>query len=355
MSGVRAFRREDVPQVAALRQRSFAQTAHPTAASSEAYFNEIFFESPWHDPELPSLVYENAAGRIVGFLGRITRRMTLAGEPLRASVATQLCVEREGPQIAAPSLLMRLFAGPQDLTWSDAATDRVRLLWCRLGGEVAQLQSLQWAIAIRPSRVALAGVAGGLSTRAMRLASRLMLRDADSAVAKRALDQSRSLSSESPLQLSLLATERAKHSADALTSADGAEQLNWLIGQAQKKFPTAPLRGAIIRAPDGSTAGWYLFFGLPTGVAEVFQLAGKPGALAGVIGHLVRDASESGMELLRGRVEPELLEAFGDVRGRLSREAPWAIFHSSRREVRDAMHSGRTRISRLDGEWWLNF
>lgn len=355
MPAIRPCVPDDVPQVAALRRRSFAQNSQQTLAATEEYFHQVFFRSPWRDPDLPSLVYEDARGRIVGFIGRIPRKMTLSGETLTMAVATQLCVEPESRGIPALQLLTQLLGGTQDLTWSDSATDRVRSLWCRLGGEVARLQSLFWSVAVRPSQVALAGVPGGMLTRAVRFTSRLLLRGADSDVASRAETESRAFVCESPAELTALAAEHRKLGGHALTSADGPAELEWLITKAQQKHPGVPLRRVLVRGLDGLVAGWYLYFAAPSGIAEVIQFEALPGSGDAVLARLVLDARREDLHVVRGRVEPALLDGFGGGVSRLQRINPWALFHSKRREVTEAIHAGRTCLSRLDGEWWLNF
>src|SRR5438046_196924 len=44
-----------------------------------AYFERIFFQNPWVDADLPSLVYEDETGRVGGFVGVVPRRMLFLG------------------------------------------------------------------------------------------------------------------------------------------------------------------------------------------------------------------------------------------------------------------------------------
>src|SRR5579872_3835262 len=97
MSRVRPFVRRDIPEVAALRRRTFEFSAHEDPAELESYFERVFFENPWSSESLRlagtgdsrSLVYVDDAARISGFLGIIRRPATFHGEPIRVAVCTQ--------------------------------------------------------------------------------------------------------------------------------------------------------------------------------------------------------------------------------------------------------------------------
>lgn len=341
--------------MAALRQRSFRHSAHGTAAASEQYFHRIFFDGPFNDPELPSLVHEDDDGRILGFVGRIARKMILAGEPVRMAVTTQLCVDADGPKTVAVQLLNHVLRGPQDLIWTDSATDRVRLLWRRLGGEVARVQSLRWTLDTRPSRAALSGVAGSATTRAMRLAARLTLGDADRTLVRRATAASSHLRSETVSDLENVGGEIRKLAGSTLSSAEDPAAVGWLLQQVQQKYPETPLRRTVLRNTGGSVVGFYAYFPRRGSIADVVQLQAVEAEYRAVLAHLALDAARQGAHQLGGRLEPALVDGLGDTTIRASRGAPWALFHTRRPEIRHAIHSGHTDLSRLDGEWWLNF
>lgn len=350
---VRPLAPEDVGDAVALRQRIFTRTAHPVPAAAEAHFRRVFFEHPWHDPALPSLVCEDRQGRVIGFLGCIPRRMRLDGETLRVAVPTQLCVEREASGLVAVRLIATLLAGPQDLTWSDAATDRVCALWTRLGGEVAHIQSLSWRGQIRPSQSALAGIAGGIPTRAMRLATRLVLRDADARVRDRVADGTAGLRPETVDGTRMLGVLQSL-AGDTLVSTDTATETRWLLEELDGKHPLDTLRCAVLRK-DAGLVGASMVLTRRSGIADVVALQARPGAYRAALWHAIATALEAGQVELRGRLEPALMQELDGMPVTIRREAPWTLLHSRRADVRAAVHGGRTSLTRLDGEWWLNF
>ena len=99
MDRIRAFIEADIPQVVRLHETIVEPEAAARAGQppSNGYFTQVFLDNPSRDEALPSLVYEDDDGQIVGFLGVVPRRMSMNGEPLKAAV--WLNVPNEPPSI----------------------------------------------------------------------------------------------------------------------------------------------------------------------------------------------------------------------------------------------------------------
>src|SRR5438093_9236556 len=82
---VRPMTEDDLPEVVGLYERVFRRGAAGSARPVGEYLREILFRNPWRDETLPSLVYEEAPGRIAGSLGVMPRDMILQGRPIRAA------------------------------------------------------------------------------------------------------------------------------------------------------------------------------------------------------------------------------------------------------------------------------
>src|SRR5688572_12491652 len=150
MDGVRAFRREDIPEVSGLWLRVFRQQAEGACTPLQQYFRDIFFDSPWRDPRLPSLVYEEGARGIVGFLGVIPRTMIFNERPIRVAVPTQLMADERARTYPAAKLMRQFLDGPQELSFSDGANELAENLWRACGGIAAGLHNLKWTRVLRP-------------------------------------------------------------------------------------------------------------------------------------------------------------------------------------------------------------
>ena len=154
---IRALKRDDIPHLVALSQQAFRRGERVRADALAAYFERIFFHSPWVDADLPSLVYEDETGRVGGFVGVVPRRMLFRGEPIRVAVAISLMVApRYGGRVGR-RLMSQLLSGPQELSLTDDANDAARRLWESLGGECSPIYGLRWTRPLRPCRYAARG------------------------------------------------------------------------------------------------------------------------------------------------------------------------------------------------------
>src|SRR6266540_3693759 len=167
MKSVRPFTKNDIPQVVKLFQKVFfnnGQTA-PSSSKLDAYFEEMFFHTPWtergtekgtdegDEEEITSLVYETGDGAIIGFIGIIPRRMLLHGRPIRAATSMHFMVEPGSRStLAGVQLLKTFFSGPQELSLTDSAGAVGRKIWEGLGGATALAYSINWTRLLRPGR-----------------------------------------------------------------------------------------------------------------------------------------------------------------------------------------------------------
>ena len=100
MGHIREFADADIPGVARLHEVVFKQDVRTAPAGLDpyrAYFTQVFLENPSRDASLPSLVYEDDDGRIVGFMGVVPRRMSMNGRQFQAAISSQFVVDPTGP------------------------------------------------------------------------------------------------------------------------------------------------------------------------------------------------------------------------------------------------------------------
>ncbi len=370
MSSIREFRREDVANVAALWLKVFRRRDGPAPKHLQDYFRNVFFDSPWRDPELPSLVYQEPGKGVAGFLGVIPRAMSFHGAPIRAAVCTQLMVDESArPSYAAAKLVKALFAGAQDLSFSDGANGVSEKLWHSAGGSVALLYSLRWTQVLRPAEYALHQLRRREPLQ--RLARALLpgARAIDAAVARGALgvlsrkyrlrQPPGTVVEHAPSDETLLSCVRQLCGRRALQPQYSLESFGWLVSRAGDKKLHGDLRKGVVRRLGGEILGWYLYYLQPGEVAQVLQFGGQPGAIHGVLDTLAGDALRQGAVALAGQVEPRFAVELAD-RGcnfALPGKTPgiWAVAHSKNAALLDAIHRGDAFLTRLEGEWWARF
>ncbi len=358
MTGIRAFERHDLRSVCELYEavaRSGAGAAPPPLLN---YFERTFLDHPWQDSALPSLVYEDADGRLVGFLGSHVRHLRVDGRRLRMACSGQLVADQGIAHRGVGALLMRRYlSGPQDLTITDGATDMVRRMWIGLGGQALAHASIGWTRVLRPGSAVAAALAERRGRAELRRA-RVLTPAIDSLAG--VLPRARStfgVSSPTTVAEELTAEALVAQLAEAarvlrMYPDYDVPFLNWLF----QELDAVSVRGRtvrrLVRRDDGRVAGWYIYFLAHRGIAQVLQIAAPQGDLGAVLDDLLAHAKRGGAAAVRGRIEPALLAVLPGRRCILSR-TEWALVHAREPAVLALLGSADALLTRLEGEWWM--
>jgi hypothetical protein len=349
---IRPLERDDLEEVAALYEhvaRSGSRTAPP---GLRPYLEDFFFDHPWADPEIPSLVYVDGEGRIVGFLGSSVRRFVFDGQRVRVGVSGQLVTEPEARGRAPGAFLMREYMnGPQDLTLTDTASEVVRRIWEGVGGETFHLACVGWVRIFRPGQFASA-----YRHRAELLGApgraRSLLAPLDGLLGRPLRPEERETESAT-----LTAPDLVRHLPVVMPGARlrpdyDDDYLEWQLAAMAAVAPRGELRARVVRVA-GEVRGWYVYYLQRGGLSQVQQIAGDERYVGEILDDLFRDAHELGSAAVQGRVEPHLRAALAERRSLLHRAGYLSLIHSRRDEVVHAVHSGRALLTRMEGEWWM--
>jgi hypothetical protein len=343
----------------ALRRRSFRSGEREDPVDLAAYCDRVFFRNPWYDPELPSLVYEDARGRPIGFIGSIPRRMIFQGQPIRVVVATQLMVAPESRGLAGRNLVRALLSGPQDLTLSDTANEPARRIWTSLGAANALLYGFTWERVLRPMRHLRTQLQDRQYLRRFAAFAARPFLAAGDAIVGRVQSEYRLQSPAGTLEpldpTTIVAHVDQIFGEYALRPLYEVGPLGWLFAEAAEKHLFGTLSGGIVRDRDGQVAGWFVYYVGRRKVGQVLQIAARHGAHEMVIDHLLFDAWKRGAVALKGRLDPSLLQALANPQFCLRHEEPWTLVYSRRAEIMRALERGDSLLTRLDGEGWLSF
>jgi hypothetical protein len=311
---VRAFELSHLSDVARLFHKIFRGNKGAVPASLAPYLKEIFFEHPWRDEDLPSLVHVSQDGRVDGFIGVLPLRLKLNGKKVRAAVYGSLMVEEpEKNPLTGARLMRKVILGPQDISISETANPVSQAMHARLGGRVLPLNSMEWLMVIKPlgTTVALASrVAGVLKVLAP------FARAGDAVLSRWKSGQSKS---ERPAPAAFTRGEDASEErfiAYALRSAaqfalrpDWNETvLKWLLTHAAAKEEHGPMVRRLVYGKGDTPIGGYIAYMRPGGLAWVLQILTEPGRAGPVLDDLAAYAQSHGAVALRGRTHPTLME-----------------------------------------------
>ena len=353
VSQIRPLEPDDIRQIVALRRRVFTHSAQSSDTSLESYYRTLFFENPWREDRFPSFVYEEPNGEIRGFVGAIPRPMLLGTERLTAVTSTELMVAPESRGLVGTALFRRLFAGEQDITFSDRSNHQARALYEGLGGATAIWYSLYWTVPLdgsRPSfeRAVAGSGARGLAARGLKRAAKSLDR-ISTRFTRAAVD--RLPTRDEPLAPgTVVASMRRVAGKNALMPDYDAQSFSWLL-QRVNEGPGRLVTAQVMH--DSELVGWFIYTIRPQGEADVIQLAALGNRQGMVFDHLVQHALGEGTRVLRGRMDRQFASLFGDRGVPLTVGHPWTAVRSGRQDLMAEFLSGNAFFSRLDAEWWI--
>jgi hypothetical protein len=358
VSVIRPLQRDDLPQVASLFEL-IARSGSPTSSPGLInYFERTLLDHPWADPEIPSLVYIDSQGKLTGFIGSHVRRLSLEGKPVRMACSGQLMSHPGVRNRAVGALLLRrFFAGSQDLTMTDGATEATRRMWRGLGGSVGHLSSISW---VRPFDLRSAGeqalerfgmgtwrpVARPALSIAQAVANRI---PAISLRVKDPLTRAEDLTPQSLLEhLPSISQHWRLH-------PDYDKQfLTWLFHEMAEVRSRGELVKRLILDQEDRVLGWYVAYLQRKGLSQVMQIAAKERDAAAVLDHLFHDAQSAGAAALAGQFEPSLFEALSQRWRRCFLHLSGNfLVHSRNPEILNPILLGQAMITRMDGERWM--
>ena len=349
MTDIRAFERTDVQGVLALLEARLPWWTH-----DESFLEQTLIDSPWADPELPSLVAVDDEGGILGFIGSQVRRLKLDDRELRGICCAHLTVSSDpkaGP--AGALLLRRLLSGDQDLTWTDSPTEGVVRMWRAFGGHLDHPRSCDWMLVLRPFRWA----RGVLTARTRHVPVREVVPVA-------ALPAQASGGRFVPRAFPTLPPDVRGEDVSAGTIVEHLPtmtrgfrlRVDYDEPYLERLFACVeasmgPLVHRLVRR-DGNPVGWYAYLSRPGGASRVLSVCAPEAEAEAVVGELAEHAREQGSAALAGRLEPHLE---GPLRRRLAvigfARQPVIQVHDP--EVHALLATSGSLLTHLDGEWYV--
>ncbi len=352
---IRECRPDDLGVVAALFRRILRDGEQCNLAALESYLRDLFFEHPWHDPELTSRVSVSDDGMVNGFIGVLPVRMIYRGTQVRAALASSLMVDNPQQNPLAGARLLRSFiTGPQDLSLAETSDSVVQRMWQRLGGGAAPAYSMDWMRILRPAQFGVAmlkapswmesllrpvgfvvdGLLGACKWR------RFRTERIDARIERADIDANE-----------LIALVRQFAARYELRPAWDDASLRWFLTHAARKEPYGDLVGRVVRGKSRTPCGCYLYYGRPGGIAWVLQIFSGQENSDTVVKGLLADVNDRGCAAVRGRVQPDLLDALLQ-NGCIFKHVGSLTMHSRNAELVAAIRAGDALVTGLAGESW---
>ena len=362
---IRPFTQDDIAQVTSLHWQVWGTKGVSLPANIRAeydeYFRDIFLDGQAGDPRMSSKVYEESTGHILGFIGVVTRTMSLGERPLLAALGSQLIVDPVSRyKLVGVHLVKNFLDGPQDLSIADESNDAGRRVWEKMGGTTAMLSSLSWVRALRPMEY----LAESARQRAVMLplarAFVPVARVMDSALARITRLQLRGgsivVQESGELDGHTVATHFAKFMGpDKIIPTYQNPLFDWLLRRASSKGRYGQLKAVTVKTNLGQVLGWYVYYAKRSGISEVVHLVASHNNMSQVFNHLIHHAWEERAVALTGRLDPAWLDILTQSHCWLHKRGPSLCVHSKHSDLLEHIRSDRWFSSRLDGEWCVRF
>lgn len=353
---IRPFVAEDAESVASLWQYWFKDKTRTPDQALIDLVRHIYLEDPNVDPDITSLVAENQAGKMLGFLGASVMPVVVDGSDAKMAGIFPSVVDPEASTTVATFLLRRFLAGPQVFTFSDGGHVKFERIWEGLGGQIAQMQSMRWVKLFRPVQVAtpagrsrvLRPLLSGVD-RAVRALGGKNLRLATRAAAQGGFVTEPATAED----LALVTPAMQRHA--RLRPVYKAAHLRWQFAQMARIAEQGEFTARLVRTQSGEPAGWFVYYLKPGGVSRVFALEGHDRYLAAVTDQLMADADRRGAGALMGRMEPRLRRVIAERTPLVYTRGSLQMIHSKDPSLMHDAQLGRLAYSRLQGEnwyWW---
>jgi hypothetical protein len=363
MPGIRPFTKSDTAVVASLISKVLHERKGPAPASLQNHLDELFLQNPWAETDIPSYVYEDSKGGLVGFFGILPRAMTLQGRRIRLAFGSNFVVDPENRSSMAAIQLIRAFMkGPQDISITDSANESSRQMLRSLGFKISPIYSLIWARPLQPFSYALHGAArlkkNSLIAKLTSLASPI----------SSLFDFAATRIPASPFHYSKLTTTAEEASSElilqCLASIPGKnwllpeytnESLDWVLNFIQKRNAYGTIVRKVIRNQEGKLIGWYVFGSGDGKIGDVLQIGTELLSAKLVVNHLFQDASLHGLIGLHGRMEPQFMDELSRAASIFVRQGSWTLLHTKNSELAEPLLTGNAFFSRLEGEGVMRF
>lgn len=343
--------------MAVLRQRCFANSSQENQHDIEARFKKVLFDNPWYREDISSLVAEDEKGSIIGFLGVVPRPMKFKSETVWMAVPTQLMACPDAGKMVGIKLFKQFLDGPQNLSLADLSNSNSVKLWSMKNETVAKLYSFYWTRPLRPTSFIRQSLnLASISKYVLRLSEKtadyyLQSKPQSSYFVANTDHRSVDINAERLCALYQKFTRR-----HTLAPRYSETDLGWLISDIEAELPADTiLRLREVTDAEEREIGWYLYCVKRGGAAQVIQLGGSPQKMSHVLKTLWHDAYEDDAISVSGRVQPEYLAMLDDPAIHLSRRGPWVCFGTNQEDLKNTILMGDAWLTRMEGEWWMNF
>ncbi|MEX0608710.1 MAG: hypothetical protein WD016_10165 [Balneolaceae bacterium] len=342
---IQTFTKNDTGQVAEMAKSYF-----PEKVSADLYQLKSMLISGLSESN-KSLVCVSPDGTIHGYLAVKLVDFRFKGKPITGAIFSDFMVNEEARAVLIPMrMLQTALKGEQDFSFSDDAVHASRLLWCRLGGQIAYPYSTYYTAPLRPASFSFQVIGKKMSPFIRRFFG-AVARSADSFFKILRVPFFQVITNNG-----LFARELTGHQLyEGLSSLVSNYELHPIVSSGRMdKFLSSLKRekqyGELERVAlydnEEKIAGWFIYYRNENGRCNIVHSECLPGKEEALYSSLKFDAFSKGGINFSGRLSPALMGSSFSEKTFTRPGGKWALIHSHNSELINSIQSGKAFLTR---------
>ena len=350
---VRAMKIDDIPAIRTLFQRVFRPHSKSCREAFDQYFQKFFFENPYYDPAIGSVVHENERGEIDSAISVLPIPYRVNGQSVMGRLLCAFMMKPEMSPRGAAELTLTLRPSEKILNFTDSAAPVSLKHSEAIGGITLGTHGLGWtrvfqaasyvANYVAERRPVLGGWAASSVGKVLNplFPVPAIRRAAKSTADVREITQEEAISLVPGYLQSYLAHP-------AWTESD----IGWLFQMASDNHAAGALRFCAINDRGGSPGGFFCYYRRPNGIAEILNIITKAGMEKHAVDAMLLHLQDEGHIAAQGRVDPRYLNALSQQSIMFFRLKANVCVATANADMLNAIQRGDIFIGGLAGESW---
>ncbi|WP_449414746.1 hypothetical protein [Ochrobactrum teleogrylli] len=347
------MRVDDIPAVRDLFRQVFRPEATSNDESFDRYFQQVFFENPYYDADLCSIVHEDSKGEIDSTLCVLPIPYHVDGKIVMGRLLCAYMMRPGSSPRGAAELTLTLRSRPNDFSFSDSAAPVSTRHFSAVGGITLDTHGLAWTRIFRAASY----VAQFVAER------RAALRGWPAAKVGQLLDPLVPLPKLRNSTNGKLAVQDIEQS-DAiglirhfLPTYDAypawtEQDLHWVLNLARDNRAAGALRSCSVSGTSGEPVGFFCYYARPNGIAEVLSILAPKNREQAVVEVMLSHLQEAGHIAAQGRADPHFLGALSQQSVMFFRLKANVCVVTANPDVLNALDHNDIFVGELAGESW---
>lgn len=349
---LRAMNVDDIPTIRDIFQQVFRPNSKSCNENFDQYFRKLFFENPYYDPEIGSVVHENDRGEIDSAISILPVPYIVDGQSVMGRLLCAFMMRPDASPRGAAELSLSIRPSEKTINFSDTAAPVSLRHFEALGGVTLGAHALGWTRIFQMASY-LGTIAarrhpflGGWVASTGRMLNPLFPLQPIKKIAKSNVTVKEITQDEAISIIPVLLQSYAAH-------PDWTEKdLHWLLDMAEDNRVVGALRFFAIIDRSGTPSGFFCYYSRPNGTVEVLNVIAKSGTETQAVSVMLFHLQEEGYVAAQGRVDPRHLSALAQQSNMFFRHRANVCVTTARADVLNAVQRNNMFIGGLAGESW---